>query len=120
MAKFAMVMMGMMALLAMGSVGVAPLLAQSAGGALPTAIVGAPAARPIDLNAATSRDLEALPGIGARTAQRILDYRQKAGGFKKTEELMNVRGIGETSFLRLRPLVTVGTKANATPTGKQP
>jgi competence protein ComEA len=40
-------------------------------------------------------------------AQRILDYRAKNGGFKKTEELMNIQGIGEKSFLKLRPLVTV-------------
>ena len=43
------------------------------------------------------------------TATRIIEYRQENGGFKKIEELMNVRGIGERSFLRLRPLVTVGT-----------
>lgn len=111
----------MMVLLVTGSVGVAPLLAQAAGevraGSMPSA---ATATRPIDLNAATARDLEALPGIGARTAQRILEYRQKAGGFRKIEELMNVRGIGEKSFLRLKPLVTVGSKANGTSTGKQP
>ena len=42
-------------------------------------------------------------------AERIIDYRQEHGGFKKTEKLMNVRGIGERSFLTLRLLVTVGT-----------
>ena len=41
------------------------------------------------------------------TAQRILEYRQKSGGFKKIEELMNVKGIGEKSFLKLKPLITV-------------
>ena len=64
---------------------------------------------PMDLNQASAAQLESLPGIGAVTAERIIEYRQEHGGFKKTEELMNVRGIGERSFLKLRPLVTVGT-----------
>ncbi|MEW6319885.1 MAG: helix-hairpin-helix domain-containing protein [Acidobacteriota bacterium] len=67
----------------------------------------ASAEAPINLNTATVVELESLPGIGRRTAERIVEYRQKAGGFKKVEELMNVRGIGEKSFLRLRSLVTV-------------
>jgi comEA protein len=61
----------------------------------------------VDVNAATATELEALPGIGARTAAAIVDYREKNGPFKKVEELMNVKGIGEKSFLRLKPLVTV-------------
>jgi competence protein ComEA len=64
-------------------------------------------AAPVNLNTATKADLEKLPGVGPSMAQRILDYRQKNGSFKKTEELMNVQGIGEKSFLKLRPLVTV-------------
>ena len=63
---------------------------------------------PININTATAAQLEALPGIGARTAQAIVDHRQKNGGFKKIEELMNVKGIGEKSFLKLKPMVTVG------------
>ena len=61
----------------------------------------------VDLNTATLAQLETLPGIGRSTAERIIEHREKAGGFKKIEELMNVRGIGEKSFLKLKPMITV-------------
>ena len=61
----------------------------------------------VNLNTATAADFEKLPGIGPAMAIRIVEYRQKNGNFKKVEELMNVQGIGEKTFLRLKPLVTV-------------
>ena len=61
----------------------------------------------LNLNTATQTDLEKLPGVGPATAKQILEYRQKNNGFKKIEELMNIKGIGEKSFLKLKPLVTV-------------
>ncbi|MCC7007295.1 MAG: helix-hairpin-helix domain-containing protein [Acidobacteria bacterium] len=63
----------------------------------------------VNLNQATATDLQQLPGIGPSMAARILEYRQKNGTFKKIEELMNVQGIGEKNFLKLRPLITVGS-----------
>ena len=63
---------------------------------------------PVNLNTASVAQLDALPGVGSSTAQRIVEYRQKNGPFKKIEELMNVKGIGEKSFLKLKPLITVG------------
>jgi competence protein ComEA len=70
----------------------------------------APAAKAeavVNLNTATAVELESLPGIGKSTAQRILEYRQKSGGFKKIEELMNVKGTGEKSFLKIKNRLTV-------------
>jgi comEA protein len=61
----------------------------------------------VNLNTATQAQLETLPGIGAKVAARIIEHRQKNGGFKKIEELMNVKGIGEKAFLKLKPQITV-------------
>ena len=66
-----------------------------------------PESAPLNLNAATEAQLEAMPGIGAATATRIVEYRKKNGGFEKVEELMNVKGIGEKSFLKLKALISV-------------
>ena len=66
-----------------------------------------PAPAPLNLNTATVTELAKLPGIGPAVAARIVEHRQKNGGFKKIEELMNVKGIGEKTFLKLKSLVTV-------------
>jgi competence protein ComEA len=62
----------------------------------------------VNINTASVTDLQALPGIGAKTAARIIEHRQKNGPFKKIEELMNVRGVGEKNFLKLKPQISVG------------
>ena len=72
----------------------------------------------ININTASAAELEALPGIGAKTAARIVEYRQKNGPFKKIEELMNVRGVGEKNFLKLKPQISVAA-ARAEHTGQQ-
>jgi competence protein ComEA len=89
------------------AIAAAPLTAAAQSkAAKPKASAAAPTA-PLDLNTASAAQLEKLPGIGARTAQLIVEHRQKNGGFKKIEELMNIKGIGEKSFLKLKPMVTV-------------
>jgi competence protein ComEA len=69
----------------------------------------------VNLNTASASDLENLPGIGAKTAARIVEYRQKNGPFKKVEELMNVRGVGEKNFVKLKAQISVApAKADTT------
>jgi competence protein ComEA len=64
-------------------------------------------AKKININSASVQELQKLPQIGAVIAQRIVDYRGKNGKFTKIEEIMKVKGIGEKTFLKLKPLITV-------------
>jgi comEA protein len=79
----------------------------------------APAASAVvNLNTATAEQLDSLPGIGAKVAARIIEYRQKNGPFKKIEDLMNVRGIGEKNFLKIRNRLTVAPGKPVGPNGQ--
>lgn len=62
---------------------------------------------PVDLNAATAEQLEALPGVGPATVEAILSYRKEKGRFRSVEELLEVRGIGEAKLASLRSKVRV-------------
>jgi competence protein ComEA len=74
----------------------------------------------VNVNTATPEQFEALPGVGAKMAARIVEYRDKNGPFKKVEELMNVKGIGEKNFLKLKPYLTIGAPRGEKAQGAQP
>lgn len=95
----------MMAMVLCGVLGM-PILLQGQE-ASPAATEAAERVAPVDLNTATLEELQTLPGVGPTLAMRIVEYRERSGGFERVEELMNVRGVGEVSFLRLRGLITI-------------
>lgn len=82
----------------------APVLAMPASAA---GAVGA-ATEKININTAGVDEFVALPGIGHAYAERIVEYRQKNGPFKRLEDLLNVRGIGEKTYERIKDRVTLG------------
>jgi competence protein ComEA len=61
----------------------------------------------VNINTADAVQLVTLPQIGPKMAQRILDYRKGNGGFKRVQDLMKVKGIGEKVFAKLQPLITI-------------
>jgi len=77
----------------------------TARGATPQA---ATAGEKVNINTAGVDELVALPGIGKAYAERIVEYRQKNGPFKRVEDILNVRGIGEKTFERIRDRLTLG------------
>lgn len=73
----------------------------------------------LDLNRATERDFDALPGIGPRLAERIVEYRKSVGAFHSPDELRDVKGIGKKKFEQIRSLVTVTPDARTSGRGKK-
>ena len=61
----------------------------------------------VNINTATASQLTELPGVGEKLAARIVEFRQKQGPFKSTQELMNVKGIGEKNLQKLQQYLTV-------------
>ena len=59
----------------------------------------------ININTATSSELQRLDGIGEAYAKRIIEYREANGGFDSIDELINVKGIGEKRLENIRPFI---------------
>ena len=64
----------------------------------------------VNINTADASQLVNLPRVGAKAAQRIIDYRKEHGPFSKTTDLLQVKGFGEKSYELLRPYLTVDGK----------
>ena len=67
---------------------------------------GNPDVELVNINTAMLEELDALPGIGPTTAQKIIDYRTEHGPFAAIEDIMNVSGIGLSTFENIRELIT--------------
>ena len=73
----------------------------------PLAASAAAGAGSVNVNTASVEQLQMLPRIGPSVAQRILDYRKENGKFGSLDDLMLVRGIGESTFAQLKPYVSL-------------
>lgn len=91
------------------ALGLALLLAVTAGTAF-AAPKPAPTGK-VNVNTASAEQLTVLPGVGEKLAARIVEYRQKAGGFKSVREVLNVQGIGEKNFAKIQPYLITGPEA---------
>lgn len=102
--------------------------------AVPTAVIllsllwvmnpawSAPKSNLLNVNTATSHELQALPGIGPKKADAIITFRTTNGPFGHVDDLVQVKGIGPKTLAKLRPLVTVGKlkKAKSHADGRGP
>ncbi len=66
----------------------------------------------VDLNTATSKQLQMLKGVGKELAKRIVQFREEHGPFTSIQDLQKVKGIGKNKFFNLKDVVTVGTSVD--------
>ena len=67
-----------------------------------------PPAKPVNINTASSEELQQVPGIGPATAQKILQMRKSYGPFKSVDDLLAIRGLGQKRLDKMRKYLTVG------------
>jgi competence ComEA-like helix-hairpin-helix protein len=72
-----------------------------------------PPLRPVNINTATSEELQQVPGIGPVTAEKILQMRKSYGSFKSVDDLLAIKGIGKKRLEKMRKYLTVGKPAPA-------
>src|SRR5207244_8948700 len=81
----------------------------------PRALAKKPPAKPVNINTATSEELQQVPGIGPATAEKILQMRKSYGAFKSVDDLLAIRGLGPKRLEKMRRYLTVGKPAAAKP-----
>ena len=80
------------------------------------AVVGGrkkPPLKPVNINTASSEELQQVPGIGPATAEKILQMRKSYGAFKSVDDLLAIRGLGQKRLEKMRKYLTVGKPAPA-------
>jgi len=75
-----------------------------------------PPPKPININTATSEELQQVPGIGPVTAEKILQMRKSYGAFKSVDDLLAIKGLGKKRLDKMRKYLTVSKQS----TSKQP
>src|SRR5712692_7418637 len=75
-----------------------------------------PPAKPVNINTATSQELQQVPGIGPATAEKILQMRKSYGAFKSVDDLLAIRGLGAKRLEKMRKYLTIGKPPAAKPT----
>src|SRR6267378_4477932 len=79
-----------------------------------------PPAKPVDLNTATSEELQQVPGIGPATAEKILQMRKSYGAFKSVDDLLSIRGIGKKRLEKMRKYLVVSKSTAVNRTSRPP
>jgi len=79
-----------------------------------------PPAKPVNINTATSEELQQVPGIGPATAEKILQMRKSYGAFKSLDDLLAIRGLGPKRLEKMRKYLTVGKPAATKPAATKP
>ena len=72
-----------------------------------------PPLKPVNLNTATSEELQQVPGIGPATAEKILLMRKSYGAFKSVDDLLAIKGLGKKRLEKMRKYLTVSRSAPA-------